>query len=63
MLHLAQVKLGYDDGIAVRVAAGIDPDALVALNVGQSAREGETVQPVHEARDQDRTSRRIARGA
>jgi RND family efflux transporter MFP subunit len=49
VLHLAQVKLGYDNGIAVEVATGIDPDALVALNVGQSAREGETVQPVHEA--------------
>ena len=49
VLHLAQVKLGYDNGIAVEVTTGIDPDALVALNVGQSAREGETVQPVHEA--------------
>ena len=49
VLHLAQVKLGYDNGIAVEVATGIDADALVALNVGQSAREGETVQPVHEA--------------
>jgi len=49
VLHLAQVKLGYDNGIAVEVANGIDPGALVALNVGQSAREGETVQPVHEA--------------
>jgi membrane fusion protein, multidrug efflux system len=49
VLHLTQVKLGYDNGIAVEVAAGIDPDAMVALNVGQSARDGETVQPVHEA--------------
>ncbi len=49
VLHLAQVKLGYDNGTAVEVATGIDPDALVALNVGQSAREGEIVQPVRQA--------------
>ena len=49
MLHLTQVQLGYDNGVAVEVAAGIDPDALVALNVGQSAREGEAVQPVRQA--------------
>jgi RND family efflux transporter MFP subunit len=48
VLHLTQVKLGYDDGIAVEVPAGIDTDALVALNVGQSAHDGETVQPVHQ---------------
>ena len=48
-LHLTEVKLGYDNGIAVEVATGIDADAVVALNVGQSAREGETVQPVHQA--------------
>ena len=49
VLHLTQVKLGYDNGIAVEVATGIDPDALVALNVGQSAHDGETVQPVRQA--------------
>ena len=51
VLHLTQVKLGYDNGIAVEVANGIDADALVALNVGQSAHDGETVQPVHQAAD------------
>lgn len=51
VLHLAQVKLGYDNGIAVEVATGIDPDAFVALNVGQSARDGEAVQPVRQAAD------------
>ena len=51
ILHLTQVKLGYDNGIAVEVANGIDADALVALNVGQSAHDGETVQPVHQAAD------------
>jgi membrane fusion protein, multidrug efflux system len=49
VLHLAQVKLGYDNGIAVEVPTGIDPSALVALNVGQSARDGEAVQPVHQS--------------
>ncbi len=48
LLHLTQVTLGYDNGIAVEVANGIDPDAMVALNVGQSAREGERVQPVEQ---------------
>jgi len=47
-LHLTEVKLGYDNGIAVEVATGIDADAVVALNVGQSAREGERVQPVEQ---------------
>jgi membrane fusion protein, multidrug efflux system len=49
VLHLAQVKLGYDNGIEVEVTTGIEPDALVALNVGQSARDGEAVQPVRQA--------------
>ena len=49
VLHLTQVELGYDNGIAVEVASGIDDDALVALNVGQSAHDGEAVQPVHQA--------------
>jgi hypothetical protein len=49
VLHLTQVKLGYDNGVAVEVATGIDPHAMVALNVGQSAHEGETVQPVHQS--------------
>jgi RND family efflux transporter MFP subunit len=49
VLHLTQVKLGYDNGIAVEVATGVEAGALVALNVGQSAHDGETVQPVREA--------------
>ncbi|MHB8383888.1 MAG: efflux RND transporter periplasmic adaptor subunit, partial [Candidatus Binataceae bacterium] len=46
LLHLAQVKLGYDNGVAVEIISGIGYDAVVALNVGQSARDGERVQPV-----------------
>ncbi|MGH7778915.1 MAG: efflux RND transporter periplasmic adaptor subunit [Candidatus Binataceae bacterium] len=48
VLHLAEVKLGYDNGIAAEVATGIDADAVVALNVGQAARDGERVQPVEQ---------------
>src|SRR5690348_8278255 len=51
VLHLIQVRLGYDNGIAVEVATGIDAGATVALNVGQSAHDGETVQPVHQTAD------------
>ena len=46
-LHLAEVTLGYDNGVAVQVISGVGYDDLVALNVGQAARDGETVQPVH----------------
>jgi len=48
-LHLAPVDLGYDDGINVQIRRGVAIGDLVAVNVGQSAREGETVQPVREA--------------
>ncbi len=47
-LHLAPVTLGYDDGINVQIRRGIGPGELVAVNVGQSARDGEPVQPVRE---------------
>jgi RND family efflux transporter MFP subunit len=45
-LHLAEVSLGYDNGVEVQVTSGINYNDLVALNVGQAAREGEPVQPV-----------------
>ena len=45
-LHLAEVTLGYDNGVAVQVTQGVAPGDLVALNVGQSAHDGEIVQPV-----------------
>jgi hypothetical protein len=45
-LHLAEVTLGYDDGRTVEVTAGINPDDQVAINVGQSVRDGEVVQPI-----------------
>jgi RND family efflux transporter MFP subunit len=45
-MHLAEVTLGYDNGINVEVTSGISDKDIVAINVGQSAREGEIVQPV-----------------
>jgi RND family efflux transporter MFP subunit len=45
-LHLVEVTLGYDNGIAVEITSGLGADAVVALNVGQSARDNERVQPV-----------------
>jgi membrane fusion protein (multidrug efflux system) len=45
-LKLAEVSLGYDDGINVEITRGIEPEDLVALNVGQAARDGEAVRPM-----------------
>ena len=45
-LHLQQVTLGHDDGINVEVIGPLHKGDLVAMNVGQSAHDGEPVQPV-----------------
>ncbi len=45
-LHLQQVTLGHDDGINVQVIGPLHKGDLVAMNVGQSAHDGEPVQPV-----------------
>jgi RND family efflux transporter MFP subunit len=45
-MHLAEAALGYDDGVNVEVTSGISDSDIVAINVGQSAHEGEIVQPV-----------------
>ncbi len=45
-MHLAEVTLGYDNGVNVEVTSGISDSDVVAINVGQSAREGEIVQAV-----------------
>ncbi|MBF6560093.1 MAG: efflux RND transporter periplasmic adaptor subunit [Candidatus Binataceae bacterium] len=45
-LKLAAVTLGYDDGVNVQIRHGIASDDLVALNVGQAARDGEPVRPI-----------------
>jgi membrane fusion protein, multidrug efflux system len=46
-LHLAEVTLGYDNGVSTQVTTGVNYDDVVALNVGQAAREGQQVQPVY----------------
>lgn len=50
-LKLAQVTLGYDDGINVEIPEGLSDQDVVAINVGQAARDGERVRPItaHEA--------------
>jgi multidrug efflux pump subunit AcrA (membrane-fusion protein) len=45
-LYLAEVTLGYDNGVNVEVTKGISADDLVAINVGQAARDGEPVRPM-----------------
>ncbi len=45
-LALSEVGLGYDDGRMVEVTSGVAPGDLVAVNVGQAAREGEVVRPL-----------------
>ena len=51
MVHLAPVTLGFDNGYAVEATSGIAMDDLIALNLGQSATEGERVQPVQQKAD------------
>ncbi len=42
-LRLREVTLGYDNGRAVEVTRGLAGDELVAMNVGQTAHDGEAV--------------------
>ncbi|MFZ0680519.1 efflux RND transporter periplasmic adaptor subunit [Candidatus Binatus sp.] len=48
-VHLAPVTLGFDNGYSVEATSGIAMNDLIALNLGQSAIEGERVQPVQQA--------------
>jgi RND family efflux transporter MFP subunit len=48
-VHLAPVTLGFDNGYSVEATSGITMDDQIALNLGQSATEGERVQPVQQA--------------
>jgi hypothetical protein len=48
-LHLAPVSLGFDNGYSVEATSGITMSDLIALNLGQSATEGESVQPIPQA--------------
>jgi RND family efflux transporter MFP subunit len=45
-LKLVPVTLGYDDGVNVEISEGITDQDVVAVNVGQSARDGEPVRAV-----------------
>lgn len=45
-LKLMEVMLGYDDGVDVEITRGVGPDDLVAINVGQAARDGAPVRPM-----------------
>lgn len=45
-IHLAEVQLGYDNGQTVEVIKGLNESDVIAINMGQSAREGQIVQPV-----------------
>jgi RND family efflux transporter MFP subunit len=48
-LVLIPVTLGYDNGVEVEIRSGdVRQDDMVALNVGQAARDGARVQPVKE---------------
>ena len=48
-LHLVEVGLGFDNGVAVEIASGeVSDNDLVALNVGQAARDGQVVRPIPE---------------
>jgi membrane fusion protein, multidrug efflux system len=48
IVHLAPVTLGYDNGYAVEATSGISMNDLIAVNLGQSASEGERVQPIEQ---------------
>jgi membrane fusion protein, multidrug efflux system len=52
-LKLAGVTLGYDNGVNIQITDGIAPDDMVALNVGQSARDGDPVRPITAAQIQN----------
>jgi membrane fusion protein, multidrug efflux system len=47
-LHLTEVALGYDNGQQIEITKGVTGNDVVAINVGQAARDGEPVQPVHD---------------
>jgi len=50
-IHLVKVRLGVDDGTNCEITRGLSGDEIVALGMGQTAREGELVQPISFRRD------------
>ena len=53
-LHLAEVQLGHDNGMTVVISGDIHDGDLIAMNVGQSASDGETVQAVQQPTAENR---------
>ncbi|MBV8451964.1 MAG: efflux RND transporter periplasmic adaptor subunit [Deltaproteobacteria bacterium] len=49
-IRLVKVELGLDDGINCEVIRGLNGDEIVALGMGQTAHEGELVQPISQER-------------
>jgi hypothetical protein len=49
-IHLTKVQLGLDDGINCEVTRGLAGDETIALGMGQTAEEGQLVQPVSSQR-------------
>jgi len=47
-IHLEPVTLGFDDGMKCQIVEGLQGNEMVALNLGQSAREGEVVRPMQQ---------------
>jgi multidrug efflux pump subunit AcrA (membrane-fusion protein) len=45
-IHLVKVELGLDDGINCEVLRGLEGDEKIALGMGQTARDGQLVEPV-----------------
>lgn len=50
-IHLVKVTLGLDDGTNCEVTRGISGNETVALGMGQTAHDGELVQPVYVKRN------------
>jgi multidrug efflux system membrane fusion protein len=47
-IHLEPVTLGFDDGLRSQIVEGLKGNEMVALNLGQTAREGEVVRPMQQ---------------
>jgi multidrug efflux pump subunit AcrA (membrane-fusion protein) len=52
-LRVVEVALGYDDGRTSEVLSGLTGDEALAMNVGQTAKDGELVQLRERAQSAD----------
>src|SRR5271167_3545080 len=50
-IHLVKVELGLDDGINCEVLRGLRGDETIALGMGQTAHDGELIEPVSLKKD------------